>query len=132
MDPAEPEPLAKKADKDLTNEEWEQAKDTWNRDCVHAWEQWQAYLHLELQDGVIDQYSLKKFLATDVAIAQNFKQHIEEKTRHAGEESEEEDFPKPTYKELSLEYGLTMTRLEWLHSQFNSFLPEGGVVGGVA
>jgi len=34
---------------------------------------------------------------------------------------------KMTYAELCKEYDISVTRLEWLHEQFRSFLPEGVV-----
>jgi len=34
---------------------------------------------------------------------------------------------KMTYAELCKEYDISITRLEWLHEQFRSFLPEGVV-----
>ncbi|CAD7928630.1 unnamed protein product [Amoebophrya sp. A120] len=120
------------------NEAFEENAEAWNITAQLAWELWQAYLKLMLIDGVVDQYSLTKLCELDVQAAMAISERVPElKIRRlairAGELVEdadegvaaEEEQPKPPMNDLCIMYGLTMARIEWLHTQFKSFLPEG-------
>jgi len=124
--------------KTTINEAFEEDTDAWNVTAQLSWELWQAYLRLMLIDGVVDIYSLTKLLDLDVQVAMGLGERIgelkqrrlaikAEETVDIAEEgaAEEEAAPKPPMQELCIMYGLTMARLDWLHGQFKSFLPEG-------
>ncbi|CAD7976170.1 unnamed protein product, partial [Amoebophrya sp. A25] len=120
------------------DEAFEEAQDAWNITAQLGWELWQAKLRLQLIDGVVDQNSLSKLLELDANAAMQIAKQIPElKARRAAikadekvafedlEGAEKEEEPKPSMEDLCVMYGLTMARIEWLHGQFKSFLPDG-------
>jgi len=112
----------------------------WDNDYALAWEAWQEFNSYDLIDGVVEEVSLKEFLALcenrdralnlkriapTIFAARQENQKIELAELEAEEKALlEEEEAKPSLQELADIYGFTMARIEWLHDTFEGILGD--------
>lgn len=106
----------------------------WDDDLAHAWAMLQKVHHVEVCDGVVDGEVLSQVLVAPVGFGM-LRAKVEyelERKAERGDESEQADSPridlslevKPTMEQLAQRLGMSMSRLQWLHGLFESFLKK--------
>lgn len=104
----------------------------WDEQHAQAWQVIQRINHAQMIDGVVDDAILKQALVPPVGFNMlRSKVEYEIERRRDGFADERDDLvpshaigptKKETMEQLCVKLGMTMSRLEWLHKLFESFL----------
>lgn len=110
----------------------------WDDGLSSAWAMLQKVHHVELCDGVVDGEVLKQVLVPPVGfnLLRGKVEYEMERKADNGQKFDDDGLllqsdEKPTKEQLASRLGMTISRLEWLHKLFESFL-QPDVPGGLA